>query len=389
MFNLLDLMRAAQGGAAMENMSRQFGLSLDQTRRSMEALMPAFALGFQRNAADPTGFANLLRMMGSGQYAGFFEQPGMAFSPLGRREGDTILGQLFGPEVSRQVANQAAAWAGVGPDIMRQMMPTVATMLMGGLFKSAASEGLADMFEQFAKVLRGGAAAAAQGRRNGGGAATDPFSAWASMVGAMWGGPPSSPAPAKLDPPSEGMPLNPFAPWAAMMAGALGGRAEPPTPEPPERARAAGRRSPLQSVRAVGRDDDGSARRPGRAARAGADTRVLCARTAAGALRARAAARPVRVLQPDDGSGPRRAGAIPRQPAKHLRQLLGRRLRAPLRRRAAEPPARRDARAASSNSTRPAVGSPRQKRAVMRRQKCSGSVRYMSNSIQAKKTGAA
>ncbi len=66
MYTLLDLMRAAQGGAAMENMSRQFGLSVDQTRRSLEALMPAFALGFQRNAADPTGFANLLRMMGSG-----------------------------------------------------------------------------------------------------------------------------------------------------------------------------------------------------------------------------------------------------------------------------------------------------------------------------------
>ena len=234
MFNLLDLMRAAQGGAAMENMAQQFGLSLDQTRRSMEALMPAFALGFQRNAADPTGFANLLRMMGSGQYAGFFEQPGMAFSPLGRREGNTILGQLFGPEVSRQVADQAAAWAGDGPDIMRQMMPTVATMLMGGLVKSAASEGLADMFEQFAKVLRGGASAVPQGRRNGSGAATDPFSAWASMVGAMWGGPTAGPAQAKADPPSAGMPLNPFAPWAAMMAGALGGRAEPPTPEPAE-----------------------------------------------------------------------------------------------------------------------------------------------------------
>jgi hypothetical protein len=235
MFNLLDLMRAAQGGAAMENMSQQFGLSLDQTRRSMEALMPAFALGFQRNAADPTGFANLLRMMGSGQYAGFFEQPGMAFSPRGRREGDTIIGQLFGPEVSRQVADQAAAWAGVAPDIMRQMMPTVATMLMGGLFKSAASEGLADMFEQFARVLRGGASAAPQSGRNGGsGAATDPFSAWTSMVGAMWGAPSSGPAQARAEPPIAGMPLNPFAPWAAMMTGALGGRAEPPTPDPPE-----------------------------------------------------------------------------------------------------------------------------------------------------------
>jgi hypothetical protein len=239
MFNLLDLMRAAQGGAAMENMSQQFGLSLDQTRRSMEALMPAFALGFQRNAADPTGFANLLRMMGSGQYAGFFEQPGMAFSPRGRREGDTIIGQLFGPEVSRQVADQAAAWAGVTPDIMRQMMPTVATMLMGGLVKSAATEGLADMFEEFARVLRGGASAAApsQLRRNGSadGAPTDPFSAWASMVGAMWGGSPAGPGRDKPEPPPAAeTAFNPFAPWAAMMSGALGGQPTPETAEPPE-----------------------------------------------------------------------------------------------------------------------------------------------------------
>jgi hypothetical protein len=239
MFNLLDLMRAAQGGAAMENMSQQFGLSLDQTRRSMEALMPAFALGFQRNAADPTGFANLLRMMGSGQYAGFFEQPGMAFSPRGRREGDTIIGQLFGPEVSRQVADQAAAWAGVTPDIMRQMMPTVATMLMGGLVKSAATEGLADMFEEFARVLRGGASAApapSQSRRNGSAdVPADPFSAWASMVGAMWGGSPAGPGRDKPEPPPAAeTAFNPFAPWAAMISGALGGQPTPETAEPPE-----------------------------------------------------------------------------------------------------------------------------------------------------------
>ena len=110
MFNLLDLMRAAQGGAAME-MSRQFGLSLDQTRRSMEALMPAFALGFQRNAADPTGFANLLRMMGIGPVCGSSSSRGMAsrrWAPRGRHHPRP----LFGPEVSRLVADQAAAWAG-------------------------------------------------------------------------------------------------------------------------------------------------------------------------------------------------------------------------------------------------------------------------------------
>src|SRR5918998_1375684 len=234
MFTLFDLMRAAQGGAAMENMSRQFGLSVDQTRRSMEALMPAFALGFQRNAADPTGFANLLRMMGSGQYAGFFEQPGMAFSPRARNEGNNILGQIFGPEVSRQIAEQSAAWAGIAPDIMRQMMPTVAAMLMGGLYKSAATEGLADMFEQFAQALRGDTPAAkTQVRHDAGGPAQDPFSAWTNMFGAMWGGPPTStteradrPAPRAGN---ETAP-NPFAPWNAIMPGILG---EPPAPEPP------------------------------------------------------------------------------------------------------------------------------------------------------------
>src|SRR4051812_5620473 len=151
MFNLLDLMRAAQGGAAMENIARQFGLSVDQTRRAMEALMPAFAMGFQRNAGDPMGFSNLIGMMGSSQYARFFDQPGQAFTPWGWSQGQEVLGKLFGPEVSRQVAEQTAAWAGVAPDIMKQMMPTVAAMLMGGLFRSAANEGLAGLFEESAR----------------------------------------------------------------------------------------------------------------------------------------------------------------------------------------------------------------------------------------------
>jgi hypothetical protein len=248
MFNLLDLMRAAQGGAAMENMSRQFGLSVDQTRRSMEALMPAFALGFQRSATDPTGFANLLRMMGSGQYAGFFEQPAMAFSPRARSEGNDILGTLFGPEVSRQVAEQAAAWAGVAPEMMRQMMPSVATMLMGGLSKSAASEGLADMFEQFAHALRGGGTPAArpQSQRStaggGNGTAPDPFAAWANMLGSMWGGAsPNEPKAPEVEPPANDAAPNPFAPWTAMMSGMLGGET---TPEPSQAKPKASREPP-------------------------------------------------------------------------------------------------------------------------------------------------
>lgn len=248
MFNLFDLMRAAQGGAAMENMSRQFGLSVDQTRRATEALMPAFALGFQRNAADPMGFSNLLRMMGSGQYASFYQQPALAFTPKAWSEGNQILGQLFGQDASRQVAEQTAAWAGVAPDVMKQMMPSVATMLMGGLSQSAANQGLAEMFEQFAKMLRGGAPAArpgVRGRANEPATMGDPFSAWANMFGAMWGG--AAPAPDKPEPkrakPDEA--ADPFAAWTNMMTAMMGGGKEtapaPVEPPPPPE------RPPLQS----------------------------------------------------------------------------------------------------------------------------------------------
>jgi hypothetical protein len=228
MFNLLDLMRAAQGGAAMNNMARQFGVSVEQTQRAMEALMPAFALGFQRNATNPMGFANLLGMMGSGQYASFFDQPKLAFTPRAWSEGNQVLGQLFGHEVSRQVAEQTAAWAGIAPEIMKQMMPTVAAMLMGGLFRSAASEGLADLFEQFARALRGeapGAAPRPRGRQDAPAALNNPFEAWAGMLEAMWG---QSPAAAKPEPdraPADQM-ANPFAPWAAMMSAMLVGAQE-------------------------------------------------------------------------------------------------------------------------------------------------------------------
>jgi hypothetical protein len=121
--------------------------------------------------------------------------------------------------------------------MMRQMMPSVATMLMGGLSKSAASEGLADMFEQFAHALRGGTPAARpQSQRttasSGNGTAPDPFAAWANMLGSMWGGAsPNEPKAPEVEPPGNDAAPNSFAPWTAMMSGMLGGET---TPEPPD-----------------------------------------------------------------------------------------------------------------------------------------------------------
>ncbi len=60
-----------------------------------------------------------------------------------------VLGQLFGgKEVSRAVAAQAAVMSGISDAVIKQMLPVVATMLMGGLFKGFMNNGLGNLFGQ-------------------------------------------------------------------------------------------------------------------------------------------------------------------------------------------------------------------------------------------------
>ena len=119
-------------------------------------------------------------------------------------------------------------------------MPVVATMLMGGLFKSAANEGLAQMFEQVAQVLRGGATKP-EIRRNREPAAPlpDPFSVWADMVQGMWARAPAKRPESKPERAPLDQPPNPFATWADMISAMAGGARdrEPeskPKPAPPK-----------------------------------------------------------------------------------------------------------------------------------------------------------
>ena len=70
--------------------------------------------------------------------------------------GTDVLSQLFGSkEVSQAVAAQAAATSGVSQAILKQMLPVIAAMVMGGLFKSTSNEGLGGILGQFAEMMPG------------------------------------------------------------------------------------------------------------------------------------------------------------------------------------------------------------------------------------------
>ena len=156
MMNLFDIMQSAQNGQAMQNLARQYGLSLQQTQAAIDALLPAFSMGLQRQTQDPYAFGSLAQMMTASPYARFFEAPGGGIPSGAQTAGNDVLSQIFGShEVSRAIAAQAAATSGVSQAILKQMLPVIAAMLMGGLTKSSSNEGLGGLLGQFAEMMRG------------------------------------------------------------------------------------------------------------------------------------------------------------------------------------------------------------------------------------------
>jgi hypothetical protein len=119
MFNPIDMLQA-QNGAGLQGMGQQFGLTPEQTRRAFEALMPAFALGLQK----------------TGEMGGFAPFFGMAGTPWGSppKAAEAPFAQLFGsPMLTQAVLQQASAASGVGSQVLRQMLPVMAGMVVASL----------------------------------------------------------------------------------------------------------------------------------------------------------------------------------------------------------------------------------------------------------------
>jgi len=172
MNNLFDIMMQAQNGHAAETLARQFGLSRQQTEQAIALMMPAFSNGLKRNTADPLGLMNFMSALSSGQHKKYHDDPQQAFREEAIYEGNQILGHLFGSkDTSRAVADQVALVSGIGPAILKQMLPVVASMMMGGLFKGSTGNGaggpMGEMLATIMKTMMGGAMPGMMGEGRG------------------------------------------------------------------------------------------------------------------------------------------------------------------------------------------------------------------------------
>ena len=165
--NMLEALLGDQAGGAVDQLSRQFGLDSSQTSSALGALLPAVAAGFQRNASSPSGLEALLGALGSGRHGQYADDLQSLAQPGTVDDGNGILGHIFGSkdvsrfgskDVSREVARRASAQSGVGTDVLKQMLPVVAAMMMGAMSK-----------RQFGGAPAQGGLGAALGQGGGGG----------------------------------------------------------------------------------------------------------------------------------------------------------------------------------------------------------------------------
>lgn len=233
MLPIFDMLTKAQNGNAIDMMAEQFGLSAKQTQDALDALSPAFSTGLKRNASDPMGIAGFMQALASGNHAKYFEDMQHAFQPQGLNEGNGILGHLFGSkDVSRAVAEQAAQATGIGQDVLKQMLPVIASTLMGAMYKQTtqpqafgvqnAANGniLGQIIEQMMK--QSGQATPQPAPRTSPAPMDNPFG---KALQDMFGGnqTPQNPMPNPLDPANN--------PFGKMFEEMMGGAKSEPEPE--------------------------------------------------------------------------------------------------------------------------------------------------------------
>lgn len=151
MMNLFEIMQQAQGGNALNNLANQFGISTQQAQGAMQALLPAFEVGLKQQTQNVETMTSFLQNLASGGAEKFYDADGDGIPDEAETAGKDVLGQLFGSkEVSRAVAAQASAMSGLSDTLLKSMLPVIASMLMGGLFKGMSNQGFGGLLGQIA-----------------------------------------------------------------------------------------------------------------------------------------------------------------------------------------------------------------------------------------------
>jgi hypothetical protein len=135
MMDLFKALMGAAGSGQLEKLGSQFGLDSSAVGKVLGQVVPAMGRGINKNAGSG-GMGNLISALQKGNHQRYLGNTEAAASQEGIAEGNSILGHILGSkDVSRNLAAHASSSSGVSPDLIKKMLPMVATMVMGTLSK--------------------------------------------------------------------------------------------------------------------------------------------------------------------------------------------------------------------------------------------------------------
>ncbi|HYH45655.1 MAG TPA: DUF937 domain-containing protein [Thermoanaerobaculia bacterium] len=172
----------AQAGG-LESIARELGVSEGQAAQGSAALLPALLGGFKKQAQTQPGglegLGGLLGQLGGGSLLDDVLSP----QPTDVNRGNDVLGQIFGSkDVSRTVAQSAAARSGLDPGLLKKMLPMLAMLVAGYMARQrgggaaappsapSAPSGGGGLGDLLGGLLGGGQGGRAPGATAGGGA---------------------------------------------------------------------------------------------------------------------------------------------------------------------------------------------------------------------------
>lgn len=165
----------AQTGG-LQSMARELGVSESQAKSGAAALLPAILGGFKKQTqGQSSGLEGLGGLLGSLGGGGLLDDV-LSPQPTNVNRGNDVLGQIFGSkDVSRTVAQSAAAKSGLDPSILKKMLPMLAMLVTGYMAKQqggGAAGGGGGMLGGLLGGLMGGGNAGAASPQGGGGLAS-------------------------------------------------------------------------------------------------------------------------------------------------------------------------------------------------------------------------
>lgn len=133
---ITDLL-ARTGG--LSSMARELGIDEQQAATGAAALLPAIMGGFRKQAqvrpGGAEGLGGLLGQLGGGSLLDDVVAP----QPTPVDRGNNVLGEIFGSkDVSRTVAQDAAARTGMDTSLLKKMLPMLAMLATGYLARQGA-----------------------------------------------------------------------------------------------------------------------------------------------------------------------------------------------------------------------------------------------------------